>query len=155
MHNPQKMGIVGAFVGMATVTFLNSTAAAIPESLQVTAVAVLVPAATILINTVMPVLFWLAALDAGKRTGFWGTLFGGLSQLVMGNAVPGVVLGILIGKGVDDLGWTRMTRGMLGAIILLFILSGFFRGFDLEMIESFRLSIPQWLNNLHNVFTVK
>ncbi|EFU88746.1 hypothetical protein HMPREF9511_03282 [Enterococcus faecalis TX0630] len=48
-----------------------------------------------------------------------------------------------------------MTRGMLGAIILLFILSGFFRGFDLEMIESFRLSIPQWLNNLHNVFTVK
>ena len=72
----------------------------------------------------------------------------------MGNAVPGVVLGILIGKGVDDLG-TRMTRGMLGAIILLFILSGFFRGFDLEMIESFRLSIPQWLNNLHNVFTVK
>ena len=103
----------------------------------------------------MPVLFWLAALDAGKRTGFWGTLFGGLSQLVMGNAVPGVVLGILIGKGVDDLGWTRMTRGMLGVIILLFILSGFFRGFDLEMIESFRLSIPQWLNNLHNVFTVK
>ena len=58
------MGIVGAFVGMATVAFLNSTAAAIPESLQVTAVAVLVPAATILINTVMPVLFWLAALDA-------------------------------------------------------------------------------------------
>ncbi|ELS1302585.1 DUF4311 domain-containing protein [Enterococcus faecalis] len=155
MHNPKKMGIVGAFVGMATVAFLNSTAAAIPESLQVTAVAVLVPAATILINTVMPVLFWLAALDAGKRTGFWGTLFGGLSQLVMGNAVPGVVLGILIDKGVDDLGWTRMTRGMLGAIILLFILSGFFRGFDLEMIESFRLSIPQWLNNLHNVFTVK
>lgn len=48
-----------------------------------------------------------------------------------------------------------MTRGMLGVIILLFILSGFFRGFDLEMIESFRLSIPQWLNNLHNVFTVK
>ncbi len=37
------MGIVGAFVGMATVAFLNSTAAAIPESLQVTAVAVLVP----------------------------------------------------------------------------------------------------------------
>lgn len=145
----------GAFTQDVTHRIVPNWAAAIPESLQVTAVAVLVPAATILINTVMPVLFWLAALDAGKRTGFWGTLFGGLSQLVMGNAVPGVVLGILIGKGVDDLGWTRMTRGMLGAIILLFILSGFFRGFDLEMIESFRLSIPQWLNNLHNVFTVK
>ncbi|HCT5828986.1 TPA: DUF4311 domain-containing protein [Enterococcus faecalis] len=145
----------GAFTQDVTHRIVPNWAAAIPESLQVTAVAVLVPAATILINTVMPVLFWLAALDAGKRTGFWGTLFGGLSQLVMGNAVPGVVLGILIGKGVDDLGWTRMTRGMLGVIILLFILSGFFRGFDLEMIESFRLSIPQWLNNLHNVFTVK
>ena len=76
VHNPKKMGIVGAVIGAVVVAFLNSTAAAIPESLQVTAVAVLVPAATILINTVMPVIFWLAALDAGKRTGFWGTLFG-------------------------------------------------------------------------------
>ena len=103
MHNP-KNGDCRGLCRNGDCGFLNSTAAAIPESLQVTAVAVLVPAATILINTVMPVLFWLAALDAGKRTGFWGTLFGGLSQLVMGNAVPGVVLGILIGKGVDDLG---------------------------------------------------
>lgn len=155
MHDPKKMGITGAVIGVVTVGFLNSTAAAIPEALQVTAVAVLVPAATILINTVMPVLFWLAALDAGRRTGFWGTLFGGLSQLVMGNAVPGVVLGILIGKGVDELGWTKMTKAMMGAIILLFVLSAFFRGFDLEMLESFRLNIPNWLNDIHNVFTVK
>lgn len=155
MHDPKKMGVAGAIAGIITVGFLNSTAAAIPESLQVTAVAVLVPAATILINTVMPVLFWLAALDAGKRTGFWGTLFGGLSQLVMGNAVPGVVLGILIGKGVDELGWTRMTKGMMAAIILLFVFSGFFRGFDMQLIESFKMTVPNWLNNLHDVFTVK
>ncbi|WP_187172804.1 DUF4311 domain-containing protein, partial [Enterococcus faecium] len=133
------------------VAFLNTTAAAIPEALQVTAVSVLVPAATILINTVMPVIFWLAALDAGKRTGFWGTLFGGIAQLIMGNAVPGVVLGILIGKGVDESGWNRVTKSMMIAIVLLFIFSGFFRGFDMEMIKSFQLQVPNWLDNLHNI----
>lgn len=146
------MGIVGGLIGMVLVAFLNTTASAIPESLQVAAVAVLVPAATILINTVMPVLFWLAAIDAGRRSGFWGTILGGLSQLVMGNAVPGVVLGILIGKGVDDIGWNRVTKSIMVAIILLFLFSGFFRGFDMQMIESFKLTIPNWLNDVHNVF---
>lgn len=155
MHDPKKMGLVGGLIGMAVVAFLNTTAAAIPGSLQVTAVAVLVPSATILINTVMPVLFWLAAIDAGKRSGFWGTLFGAVAQMVMGNAVPGVVLGILVGKGVDDQGWTKITKIILVAAILLFILSGFFREFDVQMLESFKLGIPEWLNNLHDIFTVK
>lgn len=151
MHDPRKMGFVGAVVGALVVAFLNSTAAAIPEALQVTAVAVLVPAATTLINVVMPVIFWLAALDAGKRTGFWGTLFGGIAQLIMGNAVPGVVLGILIGKGVDEIGWSKVTKMMMGAIILLFVLSGFFRGFDLQVLESFKLEAPNWLENIHKM----
>ena len=103
----------------------------------------------------MPVIFWLAALDAGKRTGFWGTLFGGIAQLIMGNAVPGVVLGILIGKGVDESGWNRVTKSMMIAIVLLFVFSGFFRGFDMEMIKSFQLQVPHWLDNLHNIFSVK
>lgn len=149
------MGFVGAIVGAVVVAFLNSTAAAIPEALQVTAVAVLVPAATTLINIVMPIIFWLAALDAGKRTGFWGTLFGGIAQLIMGNAVPGVVLGILIGKGVDEIGWSKVTKVMMAAIIILFILSGFFRGFDLEMLKSFNLQAPNWLENMHKAITVK
>ena len=62
----------------------------------------LVPAANLLVNTVMPVIFWLAAIEAGKKSGFWATIFGGLAQLIMGNAVPGLVLGILIGKGVEE-----------------------------------------------------
>ena len=33
--------------------------------------------ANLLVNTVMPVIFWLAAIDAGRRSGFWGTIFGG------------------------------------------------------------------------------
>lgn len=154
MHNPKKMGISGAIVGMLVVAFLNTTASAIPESLQVTAVAVLVPAANLLINTVMPVLFWLAAIDAGKRSGLWATIFGGLATMIMGNAVPGVVLGILIGKGVDEIGWNKVTKSMMVAVILLFVFSGFFRGFDLQMIESFRLQIPGWLQNVHDVFSV-
>ncbi|MGX7245325.1 DUF4311 domain-containing protein [Enterococcus quebecensis] len=154
MHNPKKMGISGAVIGMLVVAFLNTTASAIPESLQVTAVAVLVPAANLLINTVMPVLFWLAAIDAGKRSGLWATIFGGLATMIMGNAVPGVVLGILIGKGVDEIGWNKVTKSMMVAVILLFVFSAFFRGFDLQMIESFRLQIPGWLENMHDVFSV-
>jgi hypothetical protein len=93
---------------------------------------------------VMPVIFWLAALDAGRRSGFWGTLFGGLAQLIMGNAVPGLVLGILIGKGVDDSGWNRVMVIMLTAVIVLFVMSGYFRGFDMKMINSFRDGLSYW-----------
>ncbi|VDG22560.1 DUF4311 domain-containing protein [Lactiplantibacillus mudanjiangensis] len=150
MHNPKKMGIASALIGILVVTFLNVTSSSIPASLQVTAVKVLVPAATLLINTVMPIIFWLAAIDAGRRSGLFGTVFGGLAALIMGNAVPGVVLGILIGKGVEELGWTRITRVMLIAVILLFVLSGFFRGFDIAMLKSFSLNVPQWLNGLHS-----
>ncbi len=102
LHDPKKMAIAGGIIGAIVVAFLNSTAAAVPAALQVTAVKVLVPAANLLVNTVMPVIFWLAAIEAGKKSGFWATIFGGLAQLIMGNAVPGLVLGILIGKGVEE-----------------------------------------------------
>jgi hypothetical protein len=73
----------------------------------------------------------------------------------MGNAVPGVVLGILVGKGVDELGWTRITRIILIATIALFVLSGFFRGFDISMLKAFKVGVPTWLNNMHSVVTPK
>ncbi len=74
---------------MIVVTFLNLTASSVPEALQVTAVKVLVPAANLLVNIVMPVIFWLAAIDAGKnrvsgppfsaarRSSSWGTPYRG------------------------------------------------------------------------------
>lgn len=151
LHNPKKMAIAGAIIGAIVVGFLNSTASAIPASLQAVAVEVLVPAANYLINLVMPVIFWLAALDAGRRSGIWGTIFGGAAHLIMGNAVPGVVLGILIGKGVDDSGWTKITKSLLIAVILLFLISGFFRGFDIELIRSLNLEVPEWLINIHEL----
>ncbi len=72
----------------------------------------------------------------------------------MGNAVPGLVLGILIGKGVEESGWNRVTKVMMVAIVALFV-SGFFRGFDMKMIESFHLTVPNWLDMIHNSLSGK
>lgn len=69
------MAIACAVIGMIVVTFLNLTASSVPEALQVTAVKVLVPAANLLVNIVMPVIFWLAAIDAGKKIGLLGHRF--------------------------------------------------------------------------------
>lgn len=152
MHDPKKMGIVSAIIGAVVVAFLNLTSSALPQSLQITAVKVLVPAATLLINTVMPVIFWLAAIDGGKRSGVFGTIFGGIAQLIMGNAVPGVVLGILVGKGVDESGWNKITKVILITTVLLFILSAFFRGIDLTLFKQLNLGVPSWLKQIHAVF---
>ena len=73
----------------------------------------------------------------------------------MGNAVPGLVLGILIGKGVEESGWNKVTKIMMTVIVLLFVLSGFFRGFDLKFLESFSLSAPVWLDTIHNALSGK
>lgn len=152
LHDPRKMALAGGIIGAVIVAFLNTTAVAVPASVQTIAVAVLVPAANLLINPVMPVIFWLAALDAGRRSGIWGTVLGGLAQVIMGNAVPGVVLGILIGKGVDDSGWNKVTKALLAAVFILFALSAFFRGVDLKLITQMNLEVPGWLSNLHGVF---
>lgn len=152
LHDPRKMALAGGVIGAVIVAFLNTTAVAVPSSVQTIAVAVLVPAANLLINPVMPVIFWLAALDAGRRSGIWGTVLGGLAQVIMGNAVPGVVLGILIGKGVDDSGWNKVTKALLAAVFILFALSAFFRGVDLKLITQMNLEVPVWLTNLHGVF---
>lgn len=152
LHDPKKMAFAGAAVGAVLITVMNSTAVAIPASLQAIATKVLMPAANWLINPVMPIVFWMAAMDAGRRSGIWGTVLGGLSHLVMGNAVPGIVLGILIGKGVDDTGWNRITKTLLVAVVLLFVFSGFFRGFDVKMLKEFNLALPGWLIELHNFF---
>ncbi|MFD3272912.1 DUF4311 domain-containing protein [Paenibacillus dendritiformis] len=153
LHNPKKMAYAGALVGAILVPLLNSTAAAIPASLQAVATQVLVPAANWLINPIMPIVFWTAAMDAGKRPGLWATVLGGFAHMIMGNAVPGLVLGILVGKGLDDSGWNRITKTLVAAIVLLFTLSAFFRGFDVQLLHSLHVeNIPQWLIDLHAFF---
>ena len=66
-----------------------------------------------------------------------------------------LVLGILIGKGVEESGWNHVTKVMMAAIVRLFVLSGFFRGFDMKMIESFHMTVPNWLELIHNSLSGK
>ena len=137
LQDPAKMGVVGAVIGAITVALLNLIANAIPESLSIIASGILTPAANLMINTVMPIIFWLAALDAGKTTGIWGTILGGLGYLIMGNAVPGCVLGIIIGQSVKDNGYNKTVKIMLAVITALFIVIGIGRGFWGNLIAAF------------------
>ena len=130
VQNPRKMMMAGSVVGALVVIFLNTMASIIPEKLSLIASEVLGPATTWLINPVMPAIFWLAAMDAGKTTGMWGTVLGGVSALITGNATPGVVLGILIGKSAEENGYkSKVVQVLIAIVVILFIAIAYFRGF--------------------------
>lgn len=129
LYDPLKMGIVGGIIGAIIVAFLNTVAFLIPASLSNIAREILSPAAAMMINPVMPIVFWLAALDAGKLTGVCATVLGGLAHMIMGNAVPGIVLGILIGQTIDESGYNKSVRIMITIVVILFIVIAYFRGF--------------------------
>lgn len=129
LYDPAKMMLVGTVVGAVVYSSLTLLASAVPEKLSTIAAGVLTPAANNMVNLVMPILFWLGALDAGKVTGIWGTVLGGLTQLIMGNAVPGLVLGIICGKSIEDNGFTKMVKIMIAVIVVLLIVIGQARGF--------------------------
>lgn len=130
VQNPRKMMMAGSVVGGLVVIFLNTMASIIPEKLSLIASEVLGPATTWLINPVMPAIFWLAAIDAGKTTGMWGTILGGVSALITGNATPGVVLGILIGKSAEENGYkSKVVQVLIAIVVILFVAIAYFRGF--------------------------
>lgn len=129
LYNPLKMGIAGGLIGALVVTFLNTVAFLIPASLSQIAKEILSPAAALMINPVMPIVFWLAALDAGKITGVWATVLGGMAHMIMGNAVLGIVLGILIGQTIDESGYNKSVKVMITIVVVLFVVIAYFRGF--------------------------
>lgn len=130
LQNPKKMMVVGAIIGGLLVVFLNTMARLIPEKLSLIASEVLTPATGWLLNPVMPAIFWLAAIDAGKMTGLWGTVLGGVSALITGNAVPGIVLGILIGKSAEENGYkSKIVQILIAIVVVMFIAIAYFRGF--------------------------
>lgn len=137
MYNPTAMAISGSIVGAIVVTFLNTIASAIPESMSMVAQEILGPASNLMINPVMPIIFWIAALDAGKTTGIFGTIFGGLAHMIMGNAVPGVVLGILIGKSFEENKNQSSNWALLLIVIALFAVIAYFRGFYANLLKFF------------------
>ena len=127
--NPFKMMISGAIVGALVVTLLNTFASIIPTTMSTIANNVVSPAAELILQPVMPVAFWLAAMSAGKNHATFATIFGVLAQYIMGNAPPGLVLGILAGQSVDDTGIkSRRSITMLAFISVMFVLIAFFRG---------------------------
>lgn len=129
LYDPFKMGVLGGILGAIIVAFLNTVAFLILTSLANIAREILSPAAAMMINPVMPIVFWLAALDAGKLTGVWATVLGGLAHMIMGNAVPGIVLGILIGQTIDESGYNKSVRIMITIVVVLFVVIAYFRGF--------------------------
>ena len=130
LHNPLKMMLTGAGVGAVVIVFLNTMATSIPEKLSLIASEVLSPATSWLLNPVMPAIFWLAAVDAGRYTGFWGTMLGGISHLITGNAVPGIVLGILIGKSAEESGYkSGIVKTLIAVVVIMFLAIAYFRGF--------------------------
>ena len=130
LQNPRKMMLAGAVVGGVLLVFLNTMARMIPEKLSLIASEVLTPATGWLLNPVMPAIFWLAAIDAGKVTGLWGTILGGVSALITGNAVPGIVLGILIGKSAEENGYkSKIVQVLIAIVVVMFIAIAYFRGF--------------------------
>ncbi len=137
LQDPAKMVFAGAITGAVVLVFLNTLASIIPESMSVIAQKILGPAANLMINPVMPIIFWLAALDAGKITGIWGTILGGLAHMIMGNAVPGIVLGILIGQSIEDNGYAKATNIMITIVTILFIVIAYFRGFFEKVLALF------------------
>ena len=75
MHDPKKMGIIGAVIGAGVVAFLNTTAAAIPEALQVTAVSVLVPASDDSDQYSNASYFLVGSFRCRETNWFWGHSF--------------------------------------------------------------------------------
>lgn len=129
LYNPAKMAVAGALVGALVVASLNTISSIVPEALAEIASGILTPASNLMINTIMPILFWLGALEAGKITGIWGSILGGASYLIMGNAVPGCVLGIIIGQSIEEGGFTKTVKIMIAVVLVLFIVIGQARGF--------------------------
>lgn len=134
VYNPARMMAVGSAVGAVVITFLNTMSSMIPESLSTIAKEVLSPATSWLLNPVMPAIFWLAAMDAGKTTGLWATILGGVSAVVSGNALPGIVLGILIGKSAEQQGYkSKIVQILIVLVVAMFILIAYFRGFHTKL----------------------
>lgn len=137
LQDPAKMLFMGAGVGAVIVTLLNTIASVIPKAMATVASKVLTPAGNLLINPVMPIIYILAAMDAGIVTGTWALVLGGFSQMVMGNAVPGAVLGILIGQSKESKGYGKSTIILIAMVVILFVAIAYFRGFFTKFVAAF------------------
>ncbi|GBU10484.1 membrane protein [Erysipelotrichaceae bacterium] len=130
LGNPAKMGIASACVGMIFLSIVNTVSALIPTELALVAAGILAPASALMISYVMPLLFIWAACDAGDTVGFTAILLAGIMQLITGNALPGAVLGILLGYTIQENGFKNNTsRILITIVVTIILLISYFRGY--------------------------
>lgn len=133
MRSPLILGISCTIIGVLVMPLIIVIYQYIPSELSSVAQSILTPAANWLFSYIMPVLFLLAALDAGKKTGTAAIIFGAVSQFISGNALPGIVLGILVGSAWEKNGLKSSSFWILFIItIVLFVLIAYFREFTWE-----------------------
>lgn len=124
------MFLIGAVIGSLVFVFLNTAAALVPVNLATMAKDILTPAATNMINIVMPLLFLWAAMDAGTTIGIWSIAFGGIMAMISGNALPGIIFGILTGSLASEKGYKdKNTITMFVVVIVMILLIAYFRDF--------------------------
>lgn len=132
------MTIWGSIIGAVIYILLNTSAAIVPESLAEMSSGILAPAAQSLIDLVMPLLFLWAAMDAGKRIGIWSIVLGGAMAMIAGNALPGIIFGILVGTLAQEQGYkNKSTIGMIVVVLVMIALIAYFREFHLLILELF------------------
>ncbi|MGY3776369.1 DUF4311 domain-containing protein [Helcococcus sueciensis] len=134
-----EMFIVGGIIGALVLLFLNTTASLIPVDLATMAKDILTPAATNMINYVMPLLFLWAAMDAGQTIGIWAIIFGGIMAIISGNSLPGIIFGILCGSLVEEKGKKdKSTISMFIIVIVMILLIAYFRDFHVKLFDLFK-----------------
>jgi uncharacterized protein (TIGR03580 family) len=132
------MMVVGAFVGAFVFVTLNTVSSLVPIQLSTIAKSILTPAANNMITIVMPLIFLWAAIDDGKITGSWAFALGGIMQMISGNALPGIIFGILIGSNAQEKGHKAKSTVILIAVVIALILAiAYFRGFHTKLITQF------------------
>lgn len=133
-----SMTVWGSIIGAIVYVLLNTSASLVPTELAQMSSAILAPAAQNMISLIMPLLFLWAAMDAGKRIGLWSIILGGVMALISGNALPGIIFGILVGTLAEEQGYkAKSTRNMFIIVILMIALIAYFRGFHLQILDLF------------------
>lgn len=133
-----SMTMWGGIIGAVVYVLLNTSASLVPAELAQMSSAILAPAAQNMISLIMPLLFLWAAMDAGKRIGLWSIILGGVMALISGNALPGIIFGILVGTLAEEQGYkAKSTRNMFIIVILMIALIAYFRGFHLQLLDLF------------------
>ncbi|MGL4818795.1 MAG: DUF4311 domain-containing protein, partial [Bacilli bacterium] len=110
--SPLRLGVGGALVGGVLLGTLACLQSLIPLDASNGALTIFSKTALIFVQIVLPLVFWMKAVDAGGQTPVVATVLGGFSQLYLANALPGIIVGIVLAKGYEEMGWQRVSVGM-------------------------------------------